>query len=131
MKNKFNNNGNVSLFHSLGTETVKQNYNNRNITRNKGETRDLKSLALSVLSRKTNETNPETKMKQDDKIFETDLRTKNQIVSIDIENLFYQFEERIAICQFDGKVKQEEAEKIAFVEVLNDLNKKIKISPYE
>ena len=58
---KFINNNLVSLFHPLGSETVKQNQSTRNIPRNNDETDSLKTSAVKVLERNKSRNKPETK----------------------------------------------------------------------
>jgi len=78
---------------------------------------DIKALAQRVLEgreRKKNETDTETKLETRIKIDETSLKRINK------EDILYQFEERISIMVFDGKMNETEATNQAFLEIIKN-----------
>jgi len=124
----------VSLFHTLGDETVKQTPTCWNKGRNINETSSLKGLAYKVLERlqrnnerNKNETNAE-KIVSQNLSRETKNSSSQKPFLIQLSSLSEEYEERIAIAEYDGYQSSIQAQRIAyqnaFISVLNAL-------PYE
>lgn len=128
---KMNERSLVSLFHTLGDETVKQTPIHWNTPRNKDETSSLKVLATNALerlqrnsSRNKNETKDKNFVSQN-----IPRETKNNPPEkpslIQLTFLPEEYEERIAIAQYDGQQSSLQAQRIAyqdaFIAVLNAL----------
>ena len=108
----------VSNVSYIDNETMKHSKNNATQLETKCETVDIKALALQVVQRKghnKNETVRETQCETEIKISETPIKQKHKI-----EDLLYQFEERISIMVFDGKVNEMEATNQAFLEIIKN-----------
>lgn len=79
---------------------------------------DIKALATRFLEgreRKQNKTVREANCETHTKLSETPLKQK-----LNIEDMFYQFEERVAIMMFDGGLSETEATNQAFLEFLKN-----------
>ena len=113
---------NVSNVLYIQSETMKQSKKYETTTETNCETRknaiDIKALATRFLEgreRKQNETVRETKLETRTKTNETPPKQK-----LNIEDMFYQFEERVAIMMFDGGLSETEATNQAFLEFLKN-----------
>ena len=120
---------NVSNVLYIQSETMKQSKKYETTTETNCETRkntiDIKALATRFLEgreRKQNKTVREptvgvsqTNCETHTKLSETPLKQK-----LNIEDMFYQFEERVAIMMFDGGLSETEATNQAFLEFLKN-----------
>lgn len=88
---------------SLGNETMKQLWNERNTVRNNTETTSLKSLCLLVLERNRQQNNQETTVFQE-------AEPKTVEISDILTDYVVWYEERAAIYQYDGGCSQIESE---------------------
>jgi hypothetical protein len=120
MKNISNNNHLVSLFHPLGSETVKQNQSMRNIPRNNDETESLKTLAIKVFERNKSGNKPETKT--ENFVSRPTIDETRFIANTDdnFSKYIELFEERAAIKEFDSGMSRSDAEHYAYLELLHD-----------
>ena len=112
----------VSNVSYIQSETMKQKQKYETTSETKYETRknaiDIKALAIRVLEQskgKQCETVCATKLETEIKSSETQLKQK-----LNIEDLLYIFEERVAIMMFDGKMNETEATNQAFLEFLEN-----------
>jgi hypothetical protein len=121
MKNISNNDNHlVSLFHPLGSETVKQNQSIRNIPGNNDETDSLKTLAVKVLERNKSRNKPET---QTENFVSRSTVDETRFIANTDDNLskyIELFEERAAIKEFDSGMSRSDAEHYAYLELLHD-----------
>ena len=85
--------------------------------RNDYETRSLKTLALLVLERNRKRNSDETGNVNHVSLSQSAL--KQEGLRVTQEKYKYLYEERLAICQFDGGLNKEEAR----LEALNDVKK--------
>lgn len=128
---KMNEKSLVSLFHALGDETVKQAPTAWNMQRNKDETSSLKALAYKALerlqrnnARNKNETKDEKSVSQN-LSRETRNGAPEKPFLIQVSSLSEDYEERLAIAEYDGHQTSVQAQRIAyqdaFITVLNAL----------
>lgn len=111
----------VSLFHSLGDETVKQGTDNRNTIRNSPETSSLKVLANKALQRNKARNNHETNPLNG--VSPPCLPETKQREEFILPSVIEGYEERVAIAEYDGGQCINHARRIAynsaFVEYIN------------
>ena len=112
----------VSNVSYIDNETMKQSKKYETTSETKYETRknaiDIKALAIRFLEgreQKQTETVRETNCETRTKTNETPPKQK-----LNIEDMFYQFEERVAIMMFDGGLSETEATNQAFLEFLKN-----------
>lgn len=114
---KPNSKGDVSVFRSIGAEIMKQAGCSGNIFRNASETTDLKDLAFKVLERNNLRNKPETKLS--DNVSQTekgsDADAGNNAVLLD---MYYWFQERAGIYEFDAGMSKEQAERRAYEDTI-------------
>jgi protein subunit release factor A len=114
------NNNFVSLFHSLGNETVKQDINIRNNIRNNNETLSLKELALKALER--NKLRNKTETNEEKFVSHSEFsETEIQKIKLELQEIF---DERAAIMEYDRGIPRDEAEIFASHEARMYLEKK-------
>jgi hypothetical protein len=102
----------VSLFHSLGDETVKQEANNLNMRGNNNETTSLKVLASKVLQRNRTGNKYETIPQNDvSSLVLPETKPMENFIS---PALIEDYEERIAIAEYDGGQSAKLAHRIAY-----------------
>lgn len=102
----------VSLFHPLGSETVKQGTDNRNDKRNSLETNSLKALANRALQRNKARNNYETNPSNG--VSSHPLPETKQIGELSLPLALESYEERIAIAEYDGGQSVNHAHRIAY-----------------
>lgn len=102
----------VSAFHSLRDETVKQTVGFGNTARNAGETLSLKTLALLVLERNRQQNKGETRQETD-----VSAATAHE-TNLDVTDYAEWYEERAAIYEYDGGYSRSEAEAFAIQNTL-------------
>ena len=112
----------VSNVSYIQNETMKQKQKYETVRETNCETGknaiDIKALAIKVLKQKESnksETQRETNCETSIKTSETQLKQRQEK-----EDLLYQFEERISIMVFDGKIDESEATNEAFLEFLKN-----------
>jgi hypothetical protein len=98
----------VSVFHSLGGETVKQGSGLRNTERNTRETKSLKAFALLALGRNNNRNKCETETNY---LVSVVCGSETKLLPPDEG---YTYEERAAIFEYDGGLSRAEAERLAY-----------------
>ena len=110
----------VPLFHSLGNGTVEQTLNQRNSSRNISGTFSLKTLANKVMERNKKRNNPGTTaskpvppMSQSSIACGTNAEVD---CKLETDNVLYDFEERLAIAEYDGHQTTTQAERIAYLD---------------
>jgi hypothetical protein len=104
----------VSLFHSLGSETVKQGDMRNNLI-NKDETKSLKALAEAALERNKVRNKDETNIKLTVSSFHpAETRAPNTNLGVYIEL----YEERAAIYEYEGGMDKVKAEWKAMNDVI-------------
>jgi hypothetical protein len=104
----------VSLFHSLGDETVKQEPNNRNTQRNIFETSSLKGLANKILQR--NRTRNKYETVPLNPVSSLSLPETKTIEEPIPPTLLEDYEERVAIAEYDGGQSAKLAHRIAYMD---------------
>ena len=124
----------VSLFHTLGDETVKQASHPWNTERNKDETSSLKALAYKALERLQRNKDRNKNETKDEKFVSRSSPCETRNIDpkvpflIQLSSLPEDDEERLAIAEYDGHQTSIQARRIAyqdaFISVLNTL-------PYE
>lgn len=98
----------VSVFHSLGNETVKQGNVLRNAERNTHETKSLRTLALLTLERNSSRNKHEI---DSNHLVLVMCGSETKLLQPDDADFF---EERAAIFEYDGGLSRAEAEKLAY-----------------
>lgn len=98
----------VSVFHSLGDETVKQGNVWRNTERNTHETKSLRTLALLALERNSSRNKRKT---DSNHLVSVVCGSETKLLQPDDADFF---EERAAIFEYDGGLSRAEAERLAY-----------------
>ncbi len=119
----------VSNVSYIQSETMKQSKKYETTTETNCETRknaiDIKALAIRVLKKKESNKS-ETVREPTVGVSQTKLETRTKTnetppkQKLNIEDMFYQFEERVAIMMFDGGLSETEATNQAFLEFLKN-----------
>jgi hypothetical protein len=102
----------VSVFHSLGDETLKQTELMRNTLENSNETESLKSLASKLLVRNVIGNKTETRPEN--------LVSRKNSDETEFEDYFKLFEERATRFENEETLPRDEAEYRAYLAILGD-----------
>jgi hypothetical protein len=109
----------VSLFHSLGVETVKQEANNRNRRGNNDETTSLKLLANKIVQRNRTGNKYETFPQNG---VSSHFLPETKPIEEPIPPILHEdYEERVAIAEYDGGQSVKQAHRIAYLDAFTTL----------
>ncbi|KAB2832859.1 MAG: hypothetical protein F9K49_07485 [Caedimonadaceae bacterium] len=110
----------VPPFHSLGNGTVEQDHVLRNTQWNTAGTSSLKTLANKVLERNKDRNKPGTETLKSVPLSDQPVPLRGTNSGADdttqYDDLSYEFEERIAIAEYDGQQTPLQAHRIAYLD---------------
>lgn len=110
----------VPPFHSLGNGTVEQDHVLRNTKGNTAGTSSLKALANKVLERNTSGNKPGTETLKSvplpDQTVPRNGTNSGADDTTQYDTLSYEFEERLAIAEYDGQQTPLQAQRIAYLD---------------
>lgn len=110
----------VPLFHSLESGTVEQTLNQRNSPRNNSGTFSLKAIANKVLERNKDGNKPGTAASKSvpplPQSFSSCGTNGEDGCKVETDDFLYDFEERLAIAEYDGDQTSLQAHRIAYLD---------------